>query len=99
MNTLDKAMPNSERKPLEPEEYVKGIKVEKSIIVNRPLPEVYKFWRDFSNLPKFMKHLKSVVVMDAKHSHWTMYAPARTTVEWDAEIIEQRNNEFISWRS
>ncbi|MGI8908454.1 MAG: SRPBCC family protein [Candidatus Sumerlaeaceae bacterium] len=76
----------------------KGIKVEKSVTIMRPAGELYTFWRNFSNLPRFMKHLESVTV-DNKRSHWVAKAPAGTTVEWDAEIINEREGALIAWRS
>lgn len=76
-----------------------GIRVRKSITVNRPADEVYGFWRNFENLPRFMKHLESVQMTGDRRSHWTAQAPAGTTVEWDAETTEDRPNELIAWRS
>jgi uncharacterized membrane protein len=67
--------------------------------INRSPEEVYRFWRNFENLPRFMSHLESVQVSDEKRSHWVARAPMGTTVEWDAEIIEDRPNYAISWRS
>lgn len=76
-----------------------GIKVEKSITINKPVSELYKYWRNFENLPRFMDHLESVAVSSEKNSHWVAKAPAGTTVEWDAEIINEKENELIAWRS
>jgi uncharacterized membrane protein len=76
-----------------------GIKVATSVTIDRGAQELYDFWRNFENLPQFMKHLESVRVQDAKRSHWVAKAPAGTTVEWDAEITEDRPGEQISWRS
>lgn len=67
--------------------------------INRPVEDVYAFWRDVRNLPTFMRHLESVEVMDETRSRWKASAPAGKTVEWDAEITEDRPNEVISWRS
>jgi uncharacterized membrane protein len=67
--------------------------------INRSPEEVYRFWRNFENLPRFMSHLESVQVTDEKRSHWVARAPMGTSVEWDAEIIEDRPNYEISWRS
>lgn len=78
---------------------VKGIKVEKSISIKKPPDELYQFWRNFENLPRFMKHLKSVKTFDQRRSHWIVKAPAGTTVEWDAEIIKEEENYMIAWRS
>jgi uncharacterized membrane protein len=77
----------------------RGIQVTEAITIAKPPEEVYRFWRDFSNLPRFMEHLESVQVTDEKRSHWRASAPAGSSVEWDAEIIEDRPNERISWRS
>lgn len=73
--------------------------VQKAITINRPPEEVYGFWRDFQNLPRFMKHLESVQVTGERRSHWRTKAPAGTTVEWDAEIINDEPNHLIAWQS
>jgi uncharacterized membrane protein len=69
--------------------------------INRPRPEVYNFWRRLENLPRFMEHLKSVEFLDpeGKHSHWIAKGPLDTSIDWEAEIYEERENEQISWRS
>lgn len=77
----------------------RGIKVEKSITVNKPPAELYRFWRNFENLPRFMNHLEAVHVTGGNRSHWVAKAPAGTTVEWDAEIHNEKENELIAWRS
>jgi uncharacterized membrane protein len=75
------------------------IRTRRSITVRRPVNEVYAFWRNFENLPSFMRHLESVTVNSARTSHWVAKAPAGRTVEWDAEMVEDRENELIAWRS
>lgn len=77
----------------------KGSKVERAITIGRPVPEVFAFWRQFENLPRFLRHLESVNQTDAKHSHWAVRGPRDKIVHWDAEIIEERENEMLSWRS
>jgi uncharacterized membrane protein len=76
-----------------------GIKVEKSVTINKAPEEIYRFWHNFENLPRFMNHLEAVRVLDDKRSHWTAKAPLGTTAEWDAEIINEKENELIAWRS
>jgi uncharacterized membrane protein len=76
-----------------------AIKVEKTVTIDKPASELYHFWHNFENLPNFMKHLKSVKVYDNKRSHWIASGPLGGSVEWDADIIEDRENEFISWAS
>ncbi len=76
-----------------------AIHVAKSITINRSPEELYRFWRDFQNLPRFMKHIESVRETTDGRSHWVAKAPAGATVEWDAAITEDRPNELIAWRS
>jgi uncharacterized membrane protein len=77
----------------------RGIKLEKSITINREPSELYQFWRNFENLPRFMNHLESVTVTGEGRSHWVAKAPAGTSVEWDAETYNERENELIAWRT
>lgn len=76
-----------------------GIEVRQAVTVNRTPEELYRYWRNFENLPRFMTHLESVQQDGDRRSHWTAKGPAGVTVEWDAEITEDRPNERIAWRS
>lgn len=76
-----------------------GVRVDKTIRINRPVSQVYAFWNRFENLPQFMRHVQSVTVSDHLHSHWAVRTVGEKIMEWDAEIIERRENELISWRS
>ena len=75
------------------------IQVKKAVTINKSQTELFTFWRNFENLPQFMNHLESVIVVDDKRSHWKAKAPLGATVEWQAEIIEEIPNEKIAWRS
>jgi len=77
----------------------KNMKVEKTVTINRSAAELYRVWHNFQNLPTFMKHLKSVTVMDNKRSHWIANAPMGASVEWDADIIRDEENKLIAWAS
>jgi uncharacterized membrane protein len=73
--------------------------VEVSLTVLRPRQEVYEFWRRLENLPRFMRHLDSVQEIDGRRSHWVGKSPVGTRVEWDAEIVNERAGQILSWRS
>jgi uncharacterized membrane protein len=75
-----------------------GVKLTRSITVNRPADELYRAWRNFENLPRFMRHLVSVR-SHGDCSHWVARAPGGTTVSWDAEIVTDEPNRLIAWRS
>jgi uncharacterized membrane protein len=77
----------------------KAVKVERSVTIAKPRAELFAFWRNFENLPRFMEHLVSVRVDSPTRSHWTAKAPAGRTVEWDAEIVNEVPDEIIAWKS
>lgn len=78
-----------------------SINIRDTFTVNKPKEEVYGFWRKLENLPKFMRHLSSVKELDDTRSHWEAKIPENNpiTVSWDAEIVKDDHNSFISWRS
>ncbi|MFC4426116.1 SRPBCC family protein [Deinococcus navajonensis] len=78
-----------------------AIAVEKAITIGVPPEQLYTFWRDFTNLPRFMDHLEDVQVQDAegRKSHWVAKAPLGSLVEWDAELTEDLPGRRIGWRS
>jgi uncharacterized membrane protein len=70
-----------------------------SLLVNCPPQEAFRFWRAFENLPRFMNRLEAVTVLDGRHSRWVAFGPMKRRIRWDAEIIEERENDHIAWRS
>lgn len=81
------------------EEVARDVHVEKSIAINSTPEELYSFWRDFENLPRFMENLESVTKLDETRSHWVATGPGGKRIEWDAEIYNEHPNELIAWRS
>jgi uncharacterized membrane protein len=73
--------------------------VGRTVTIDRPREELYAFWRDFNNLPRFMHHIRSVTVTSAGRSHWVVEAPGGKTVEWDSEIIEDQPGHVLAWKS
>ena len=71
-----------------------------TFVINKPRHQVYAFWRQLENLPRFMKHLENVKVLDSFRSTWTAKVPGNLgTVSWEAAITEDREGEFLSWSS
>lgn len=75
------------------------IRVEEVATINRSIEEVYRFWRNFENLPRFMRHLDCVEVIDDVRSRWRAVGPAGRIVEWEAEIVQDVPDDWIAWRS
>jgi uncharacterized membrane protein len=75
-----------------------AIEVRRAVTINRPRAEIYAFWRQLDNLPRFMTHLKSVTLTGGNRSHWVAKGPGGD-VEWDAEIVQEVPEEYLAWRS
>jgi uncharacterized membrane protein len=77
----------------------RAVHLETSIAIDKSPEELYAFWRDFKNLPRFMRNLESVTELSQTQSHWVARGPGESRFEWDAEIYTEKENELISWRS
>jgi len=93
-NLYEKGMPTQLTIP-----YGHGIRIEEEVTIKRSPEDLYRFWRNFENLPRVMRYLDSVTVITPSRSHWVAAAPAGMTVAWDAEIIAEVENSSIGWRS
>ncbi|MGI9035676.1 MAG: SRPBCC family protein [Pyrinomonadaceae bacterium] len=90
---------NNENSPYRSSWFSGPVHVTKSVTINKSPAEIYQFWRNFKNLPQFMKHLESVKKIDNTRSIWKAKAPLGTSVEWTAEVTSDRENERIGWKS
>ena len=75
------------------------IHVQKTFTIDRPAQELYDFWHNFENLPRFMKHLKSVTNKEGRYSHWVAVGPMGAPIAWDAELVDEKPGEYLVWRS
>ncbi len=78
----------------------RALKIEESIVIARPAKDLYAFWRNLENLSTVMSQVRSVKTLNDRKSHWVIdTVPGAPTVEWDAEIINEVENERIGWRT
>ena len=77
----------------------RGIRLEDSVTIARPIEDVYTYWRDLTNLPLFMTSLERVDMPDVCRSHWVLRGPGGVRVEWDAEIINEEPPTLLAWQS
>jgi uncharacterized membrane protein len=75
------------------------IRIQKAITIAARPADLYQFWRDFQNLPRFMTHVASVRILDDRRTEWTAIGPGETRIRWRAEVVDDRPDELISWRS
>lgn len=80
-------------------EVARDVHLETSIAIDKSPAELFAFWRDFKNLPLFMKNLESVSDLEDGNTHWVAKGPGGIRVEWDAEVYNEKENELIAWRS
>ncbi len=73
--------------------------VTKSVVVNAPVSQVFNFWRNFENFPRFMENIESIQSTGEDLSHWKSKGPLGTTVEWDAKTTSVQENKKIAWQS
>jgi uncharacterized membrane protein len=76
-----------------------GVKIEESVVIQRPAGELFEFWRQLDRLPHVFRHLKEVTIRSQRESHWVAEGPYNTDIEWDAELFNERPQELIAWRS
>jgi uncharacterized membrane protein len=77
----------------------RGIHVEKSIFVRKPVEEVYAYWRNLENFPHWMSHVREVRYLGGDRYHWVVDGPAGKPVEWDSELLNVSENREMTWRS
>jgi uncharacterized membrane protein len=75
------------------------VEVMHAVTIARPVEEVFAFWRELENLPRFLRHLESVEQRGERRSHWVARGPAGTRFEWDAEIVFEDANSHLAWQS
>lgn len=76
----------------------KFLKVRTSVTINKDHQSVYDFWRQLENLPRFMEHISEVKEVSNNISHWNANLQ-NVNIAWDAQILEDRPGELISWKS
>ena len=91
---FNRPVPELVRKPK------RGITVQKTIVVQRPIHEVFDLWARFDTFPQFMEHVRDIdVEIGGRRSRWTVDGPAGTKVEFEAETCAFEPDRVIGWRT
>jgi uncharacterized membrane protein len=77
----------------------RGIDVQKAINVAAPIDDVFSFFTNYENFPRFMSHVRQVRDTGEGGSHWVVDGPAGVPVEWDAVVSDVVPNEVLAWTS
>jgi uncharacterized membrane protein len=92
----------SERRDKEPPPALgpgRGVRVEECIVVRKPAAELFRLWRDLETMGRVFRHVERVECGPARRSRWVVKGPLGTTLEWDAEVINEVENHLIAWQS
>ena len=84
---------------LRPRRRSSGVHIQVAFTINKPVNEVYRYWRDLDGLPKFIRHVESVRKLDDRRSEWTIRGPMGSSFTWQAEIVDEAPDRHIIWRS
>jgi uncharacterized membrane protein len=76
-----------------------GITVQKVIKVSAPVDEVFSFWTDYQNFPRFMANVREVQPVSDGRSRWVVAGPAGVPVHWTAQVTRIVPRELIEWRA
>jgi uncharacterized membrane protein len=77
----------------------RGVRVEESVVVRKPAAELFRLWRDLETMGRVFRHVDRVECGPSGRSHWVVKGPVGTTLEWDAEVINEVGNQVIGWQS
>src|SRR5215468_10305525 len=73
--------------------------IEASVTIQRAVGEVFKFYRDFKNLPRFLGDVMAVEQIGPATSRWTIQGPLGIRVNWTIRVTEERTNELICYET
>ncbi|MGE3538779.1 MAG: SRPBCC family protein [Candidatus Tectimicrobiota bacterium] len=76
-----------------------GVLLEATVTIHKPVEEVYRFWRQVENHPRFLQHLEAARSIENGRSRWSARGPLQRPLSWEVEQIEDRPNSLLAWRS
>src|SRR6185503_1615898 len=77
----------------------RGVRVEEGIVVRKTAAELFRLWCDLETMARVFRHVERVECGPSRRSHWVVKGPIGTTLEWDAEVINEVENQVIGWQS
>lgn len=75
------------------------LSVHRAVAIQRPRSDVFRFWRDPTRFSQFMSHVDEVREIGPDAHHWIVRGPLGTRLEWDADLVDIREDEHIGWRA
>jgi uncharacterized membrane protein len=73
--------------------------ISKTILVGAPIEDVFGYWAEFENFPRFMANVVDVERTGSNCWHWVVRGPAGTHLEWDACLSVFEPERVLAWKS
>lgn len=71
----------------------------KTLQIGAPVEQVFDFWSNFENFPKFMRNVREVRRNNDGTWHWEVAGPLGATVQWDSVVTASIPNQLIAWKT
>ena len=76
-----------------------AVEIQRSLTVQQPREEVYRRWRDPQSQTLVWSHFATITNATDQGAHWRVEGPLGRALEWDTQIVEERDGKLIRWRS
>lgn len=76
-----------------------GERIQQRIVIRSTPAELYRLWQDLEVMGRLFEHVESISPLPGGRSHWVVKGPAGCLLEWDAEIVHQKEAEHIGWQA
>lgn len=76
-----------------------SLDISKTIVVGAPIEDVFGYWAEFENFPRFMANVVEVERTGSNCWHWVVRGPAGTHLEWDACLSVFEPERVLAWKS
>ena len=68
-------------------------------VIERPAAELYDYWRNVENAPRFMTGVEAVTRTGPDRSHWVSAGPLGKKFEWDSEVFHDEPGRMFAWKT
>jgi uncharacterized membrane protein len=72
---------------------------EATVTIQRPVVDVFSFYRDFENLPRFLGDVMAIEGIGPATYRWTIVGPLGIRLRSSIKLTEERTNELIRYET
>lgn len=76
-----------------------ALALQKTLTIHAPVGQVFAFWSQYEQFPRFLPHVREVKRISAEESRWVVTGPWGFPVWWDAVVTRLVPNGFLAWKT